>query len=332
MDYNKFICIVKDCNNPSLCSEKQNMNYSKDFCNKHSKSIESKCSICGTIINIKPRRYKESNYISCKSCSAKKNLERTRTKEASKKRMESMKKNGTYQNWRNSCESTEARKLGYKNMVENGKVNNLIKASNNSEVLKRKQESRIKSGSFKKFMDAGHKETKRLWHEDEEYRKRQLEENLIRFDREKFYSSKINGIELDGKDINLSDIDNYKGVSGVWAKFSSNGECLDISETNNIKEEILFSIRAIEEGKKNLNKTDEDIYKLYNNRLYLYRKYRDIAKYNIVFKIVATDITSKTERMEIEAKYAHKNRAIFWSPAPDQHEIINNILEEANNV
>jgi len=69
----------------------------------------------------------------------------------------------------------------------------------------------------------------------------------------------------------------------------------------------------------NKDLTDEEIEE--ENKRYYYnrRKKRDQAQYDdITYKIVAINIEDKEKREEIEAYYAHENKSIFWSPAPNQ--------------
>lgn len=236
-----------------------------------------------------------------------------------------MKANGTYSKWRASSESSEARVLGYKNMVKNGKVNNLIKASNTPDVLRRKQESRVKSGSFDNFMKASREKTKFLWQNDPKYRAKQLKNLKRGFDRKEFYESKLEIIRFNSLDkkISLIDINDLIGVPGVWSKETSSGNVLDVSETINIGAEMLMSIRAFNANK---DRTDKDLNK--KSRPYFRKKYRDMHKYSkgeIIFKLIAIDIENKEERESIEAQYAHDTKAIFWSPAPGQNKIINQL-------
>lgn len=79
----------------------------------------------------------------------------------------------------------------------------------------------------------------------------------------------------------------------------------------------MFSvIRALDFNK---NLTGEEI-EIENTRYFYNRKKkREQANYpNLVFKIVKINIDTKEERERIEAAYAHKNKAIFWSSAPGQ--------------
>ena len=202
------ICLVKDCSEFVSAITKNNLNYSKKFCEKHSKSVECNCHICKEKIIIKPRYYELNKEYNCHKCSSKINLQKTRSKESSIKRIGSMKKNGTFEKWQKSCHSTESKILGYKNMVENGNVNNLIKASNTTEIIKKKQENRIKSGGFDKFMKAGHQKTKELWQNNEEYRNMQLKNlnSLPNFIKDNFG----NKLYLNPINLRYESWDNYK--------------------------------------------------------------------------------------------------------------------------
>ena len=141
------------------------------------------------------------------------------------------------------------------------------------------------------------------------------------FDRNLFYLSKFNLISIESleKIISFLQIDKYKGISGVWSKYNSNGIILDIAETKDIGKEMLFSIRALDLGKQNINKSDEEIIKQYNNSG-IYIKYRNMAKYgNIIFKIDIINENDKIKRQNIEAQLAHDKKPLFWNPAPGQN-------------
>lgn len=137
------------------------------------------------------------------------------------------------------------------------------------------------------------------------------------FDRESFYSSKIDSISLNysGVAISLNDIDSLQGVPGVWTKETTDGTVLDVAQTQDIGNEMLFSIRALDAGRQNLHKPDS----YFDDKPSIYRKYRDIASHGeIVFRLVATGVTTKEGRERIEAQHAHQTRAKYWSPAPGQ--------------
>lgn len=120
------------------------------------------------------------------------------------------------------------------------------------------------------------------------------------FDREDFYESKIHRISFNysGRSISLDDIDSLLGVPGVWTKETTNGTVLDVAQTQDIGNEMLFSIRALDVGRQNLHKPDS----YFDDKPSIYRKYRDIASNGeIVFRLVATGVTTKEERERIEA-------------------------------
>jgi hypothetical protein len=136
------------------------------------------------------------------------------------------------------------------------------------------------------------------------------------FNRNSFYSNSLNLIKFKSlnRSIIISDIDQYKGIPGVWCKLDSNGKVLDVSQTKDIQKEILFSIRALALGKKNINLSDSEIENKYKYKPGLYKKYRDLAKYGIIiFKIIAIE-KNKEKRLNIEAQYAHDTKAEFWNP------------------
>lgn len=140
---------------------------------------------------------------------------------------------------------------------------------------------------------------------------------LPSFDREDFYGSKIHRVNFNysGRSISLDDIDSLLGVPGVWSKETVSGEVLDVAQTQDIGNEMLFSIRALDAGRQNLHKPDS----YFDDKPSIYRKYRDIASHGeIVFRLVATGVTTKEGRERIEAQHAHQTRAKYWSPAPGQ--------------
>ena len=157
------------------------------------------------------------------------------------------------------------------------------------------------------------------------------------FDRDAFYASKFRAIyfeDLD-KEISFDEIDSLTGVPGVWAKYGKDpatGElvCLDVSETKDIGKEMRFSVRAIAKGRENSSLSDDELLAKYSHKRNpgLYKKYRDIAKYDaVVFKLVAVDVESKEERELIEVQYAHDNEATFWSPSPGQPSFVEAYVE-----
>ena len=153
--------------------------------------------------------------------------------------------------------------------------------------------------------------------------------------RDKFYESKLELIDFeeDGKILSLSSIIKLNNIPGVWYKIASNGQVLDVSKTIDLGKELLFSIRAIEKGYKNIDKIDEEIEKEYKNRYGIYKKYRDMVKYeknngnnNIIFKLIVIDIQDEVILEAIEAQFAHDNKALFWNYAPGQAKRIKNIV------
>lgn len=105
----------------------------------------------------------------------------------------------------------------------------------------------------------------------------------------------IQGIEIES--ITHETFSKYKGISGVWSIWS--GEiCLDVAETTDLALKMSLFIRKYSAKKK--------------------RKYVLISEHeNISFKIIKTGI-DKTERELLEAQYAAKHQAIYWTPAPGQ--------------
>ena len=140
------------------------------------------------------------------------------------------------------------------------------------------------------------------------------------FDRETYYSKILSPIKFQyiNKSISkasLKDIEKFNKIPGVWAIWSGN-ECLDVCQTIDIGKEMLTVSRCLDFNK---DLTDEEIEE--ENKRYYYnrRKKRDQAQYDdITYKIVAINIEDKEKREEIEAYYAHENKSIFWSPAPNQ--------------
>lgn len=140
------------------------------------------------------------------------------------------------------------------------------------------------------------------------------------FDRESYYSKILSPIKFQyiNKSISkasLKGIEKFNKIPGVWAIWSGN-ECLDVCQTIDIGKEMLTVSRCLDFNK---DLTDEEIEE--ENKRYYYnrRKKRDQAQYDdITYKIVAINIEDKEKREEIEAYYAHENKSIFWSPAPNQ--------------
>lgn len=146
------------------------------------------------------------------------------------------------------------------------------------------------------------------------------------FNREDFYNSRLKFIEIkmNNKIIEFNDIDDYNNISGVYALWGERetGEkvCLNVCQTINIGRELF---RFVRNSNRYKNKSDEDINKTLNSRNNSKRKLnkiktcRDINNYkNLELVLIAKDIDSKEERENIEMRYAHENKAIFWHPAP----------------
>lgn len=154
-----------------------------------------------------------------------------------------------------------------------------------------------------------------------------ISENTNSFNRERFYSSRIKHIHLknEGTPISLDNIDEYRGVPGVWSIWSGN-QCLDVCKTSDIGNEMLVGIRAISKGRENQGLSDSEINEKYRRRPGRYRKYRDIASYgDIIFKLVFVDQSKKIPEsvlLHVELSYAHQNRAKYWSPEPKQRALI----------
>ena len=145
------------------------------------------------------------------------------------------------------------------------------------------------------------------------------------FDRDKFYSSTLSLVSFNSinKQISLEEIDNYNKISGIWSIECSNGQCLEVCETQDMGKEMKLGLRCIKKGYENINKSDLEIIDKYKNNTYKYIKYRDIAKYSkenekVIFKIIIDNVNDKEERFNIEAQYAHDTKALFWSTAPGQ--------------
>ena len=144
------------------------------------------------------------------------------------------------------------------------------------------------------------------------------------FNRDKFYNSKFNFIDFEfiNKKISWRNIDPLNNIPGVWAVWASDNKCLDVCQTINIGSEMLGWIRNYNACR---GKSDEELIKM-NKKYQKYnrKKKRDIAEYcsklnsKPIFKLVAIKIKDKKKREDIEAQYAHDNKALFWSPAPGQ--------------
>ena len=153
------------------------------------------------------------------------------------------------------------------------------------------------------------------------------------FDRNTFYDSKFSIISFKSEDkiISFNSLDILNGIPGIWSIWSKNKNneeiCLEVCETQNIGKEMLQGIRLIHKGKENLNKTDIEIKESRKNYIIddssKRIKYRNIYSHNkygeIIFKLVKININNKIERQDLEAQYAHDNKALFWNPAPGQN-------------
>ena len=151
-------------------------------------------------------------------------------------------------------------------------------------------------------------------------------ESGFNFDRDKFYALSLSLVNFESinKIITIKDIDKYNKIPGVWSIECSNGECLEVCETQDIGKEMKLGLRCINKGYQNINKTDEELEILYK-RPSKYKKYKNITKYvkenniQIIFKLIIKNIIEKEKRFSIERQYAHDNLAKFWSPAPGQN-------------
>lgn len=267
-------------------------------------------------------------------------IERARSIEAATKREETKRKNGFYSPGGGYYRGLKKRK-------ENGALDRFIKSGHTPEaralqnrtrwnnMSEEEKESRIRS-----LVNSHTEESRALiirnrvkngWKPNTEAARLRLAElrkdadwrrKHSFFDREGFYSEKFDLISFNtlGKVVTLNDIDRLTGVPGVWSKETNNGTVLDVSETQDIGKEMLFSLRAFD-----ANKEKEDS-ELKQNKLSLRKKYRDMHKHadgKIIFKLIAIGIEDREVRQAIEAQYAHDTRAFFWSPAPGQ-QIANN--------
>lgn len=153
------------------------------------------------------------------------------------------------------------------------------------------------------------------------------------FDRDRFYSQKIEAARVLSKEIPLDFIDCYNGVPGVWSIETASGICLEVCETIDIGTEMRLGVRKLAKGRENLSLTEDEIRDKYT-RPGEYLKYRSIVARSqelgseIVFKIIETNVQDIQDRHTIEAIYAHQNRAEFWSPSPLQN--IKRLLSNRN--
>ena len=129
-------------------------------------------------------------------------------------------------------------------------------------------------------------------------------EGVLGFNREEFYSGPLSLVTLNSleKEVTLDDIAEYDGVPGVWAKYGKDPEsgervCLDLAETTDVRSEMRFSLRALEVGRENASASDEYLEEKYGAESYIYKKYREMAKYrDIDFVVVAVGVEDKEER------------------------------------
>lgn len=143
--------------------------------------------------------------------------------------------------------------------------------------------------------------------------------NYIKHLDEIFKNAESVKLDFVSKPINKQDIDKYFGIPGVWSKELEDGTVLDVSETKDIGKEMVFSIRAIELGNRNANLSDKEIDSIYGRKSGIYKKYKKISAHdNIIFKVIKSGVSSKTERLDIEIQYAYYNNAVFWNPSPGQ--------------
>lgn len=145
---------------------------------------------------------------------------------------------------------------------------------------------------------------------------------LNNFEREEFYKSQLDIVKLNTVEetVSLNDIEKYLNIPGVWARYTPEGDCLNVCETKDIGKELLKSIRKFNNIK---DKAKFDEYKSNNSNLYkswwdTYIKELKDSSGCIVIKIIATNIKTKEERERIEMQYAHNKKAKYWNPAPNQ--------------
>lgn len=144
--------------------------------------------------------------------------------------------------------------------------------------------------------------------------KKQLE-NARGFNREEFYSDKLSLIKFNSleRETNLKDFDNYKGILGVWSRWTEDGICLDVCKSKDIGAEMLSSIRSFHSLINNPEQhLDEGWKRKYKNQL------DDCNGKPIIFKIVSINCINDEEAINIEVQYAHDNKAKYWSPEPGQ--------------
>ena len=147
-------------------------------------------------------------------------------------------------------------------------------------------------------------------------------------ERNKFYSQNINLISYknENETISYNMINKYNKIPGVWSVwgFKDNRNiCLNVCQTIDIGKEISENIRGWHRRK---GLSDEDIENSCKNRQYKesiirrFKKQRNIIDFSNTLNIiiVAKNINNKKKRENIEAQYAHDNKAMFWNPAPGQ--------------
>ena len=130
-----------------------------------------------------------------------------------------------------------------------------------------------------------------------------------------------NNFENLNKVIIFDNIKELMDKSGIWYLESSNGKILDVYKSNNIGKDIIFVDKALKKGKSNIEKSDDELKTKHGKNYSIYKKYRDIAKYennnnenenNIIFKLAIQDETDQELLKKIEIKFAKDNKALFW--------------------
>ncbi len=140
--------------------------------------------------------------------------------------------------------------------------------------------------------------------------------------RKDFYDSQFELTTFKSCESLIENFNELNGVAGVWALKGTDNIIYDVAQTQNIGKEMFKYLRRL-----NYNKglSDNDI--IEENKRYKYnrKKYRNITNDCSQFEfILICKNKDKIKREEIEAQYAHDNKAKYWSPAPSQ---LNNIMK-----
>lgn len=336
---NKNRCKIPNCNNLTSSETNKNNRYSKLYCEQHVKGVDYICKECKKICISSASDYMKSikntgsppRY--CRKCAV------TLLNKSPAMREQARILGNYCKNNNIGAFSEEAKKLALKNRTspEACKLREKTKRKNGFYDINggyyKGLELRRKNGSLQKWIDSGQtKEARRkqnitkwknMTKEEKEIRLNRLNSGA-KFNRINFYSSKLQLIDFKyiNKPLSLKDIDPLNNIPGVWAVWASDNKCLDVCQTINIGSEMLGWIRNYNACR---GKSDEELIKMnkkYQN--YNRKKKRDIAEYcsrlnsKPIFKLVAIKIKDKNKREDIEAQYAHDNKALFWSPAPGQ--------------